>query len=325
MERPGADAALDGHLRLAPAHETHVGAGAADVDGDQIGESGRLADPSHADHARRGPGQRGVDRLRADDVGADDAAVGLHDRQRRRDPSRAQLSHQARDVTRDERLHVGVEDGAHRALELAEHRQHLAGERHGAVGVLVEQQRMGASLVRGVGVAVQEAHGDRVHAGLAQPARRRPHAGLVEGLELLALHGDAAADLEDQLGGDRARRLHPREHVGAPRDVVTADLEHVAEAGGGEEARRRALALEDRVGGGRRPVQHVTQRRGLDTGETQRLVDAGDESGGHIVRRRRRLGDPEPAARLVHQGDVGERPAHVEGDGVPHDRRPLSA
>ena len=63
----------------------------------------------------------------------------------------------------------------------------------------------------------------------------------------------------------------------------------------------------------------------LDTGETQRLVDAGDESGGHIVRRRRRLGDPEPAARLVHQGDVGERPADVEGDRVPHDRRPLSA
>jgi hypothetical protein len=258
VERPGADAALDGHLRFAAADETHVCTRAADIDGDQIVEPGRLADPSHSDHAGRRPGQRGVDRLRPHDVGADDAAVGLHDRQRCSDPSGAQLLHQARDVAADERLHVGVEDGAHRPLELAEHRQHLAGQRHGAARVLLTEQRGGAPLVRGVGVAVQEAHGDRAHAGLAQPAGRRAHAGLVEGRELLALDGDAAVDLEDQLGGHRPRRLHPREHVGAAGDVVAADLEHVAEAGGGEQARGRALALEDRVGGGRRAVQHVT-------------------------------------------------------------------
>ena len=262
------------------------------------------------------PRERGVDRLRAHDAGAADAAVGLHDRQRRRDPSRTQPLHQARDVAPDERLHVGVEHGAHRALELPEDRQHLAGQRHRAVRVLLPEQRPGAPLVRRVGVAVQEAHRDRVHGGLAQPPGRHPHRGLVEGLQLFAVDGDAPVDLEDPLGRDRPRRLHPGEHVGAPGNVVAADLEHVTEAGGGEQARGRALGFQDGVGGGRRSVQDVAQRPGLHTGEPQRLVDAGHESVGRIVRCRRRLGDPEPAARFVHQRDVGERAADVEGDGV---------
>jgi hypothetical protein len=182
--------------------------------------------------------------------------------------------------------------------------------------VLLEEQRAGAPLVRGIRVAVEEAHRDRIHPGRAQPPGGGAHRLLVEGLELGAVHRDAAADLEDQLGRDRPRRLHPREHVGAPRDVVAADLEHVAEAGGGEQADGRALALEDRVGGRRRPVQDVAQRRGLDAGEPEGPVDAGHESGRRIVRGGRRLGDPEAAARLVHERDVGEGAAHVEGDRV---------
>ena len=59
LQRPGAHAALDRHLRLAAAHEAHVGAGAADVHGDQVGEPGRLADPPGADRRRRrGPTAR---------------------------------------------------------------------------------------------------------------------------------------------------------------------------------------------------------------------------------------------------------------------------
>ena len=38
-----------------------------------------------------------------------------------------------------------------------------------AAGVLLEEQRAGALLLRGFRVAVQEAHRDRIHAGPAQP------------------------------------------------------------------------------------------------------------------------------------------------------------
>ncbi len=106
---------------------------------------------------------------------------------------------------------------------------------------------------------------------------------------------------------------------------MAADLEDVAEAGGGEQRGGRALALEDGVGGGGGAVQHVAQGPGPGAGEAERFFDAGDEAGRGIVRRGRGLGDPEPAAPLVHEGHVGEGAADVERDGVarrssPHDR-----
>src|SRR6185503_20842627 len=84
VQRPAADATLDGYLGLATADEADVGAGATDVDRDEVGEPGRLADAPRADHTRRRARQRGVDGLRLHDVGTDDATVRLHDRQRRR-------------------------------------------------------------------------------------------------------------------------------------------------------------------------------------------------------------------------------------------------
>ena len=195
-----------------PADEADVGAGAADVDGDEVVEAGRLADTPRADHAGGGPGQRGVDGLRAHDVGADDAAVGLHDRQRgaRRPRARSRSPSRA-DVAADERLHVGVEHGAPSTRSNSRNT--------GSTSLDSETAQPGCSAsisararrsCGGIGVAVQEAHGDGVDARLAQPAGRRAHRRLVERLQLRAVDGHAAADLEDALGRDRPAAASPR-------------------------------------------------------------------------------------------------------------------
>ena len=317
-QRPSADASFNRHRRFAALDQAHVGARAANVHRDHVGEARRLPDQPGADHAGGGPGERGVNGLRAHGLGAHDATVGLHDRQRRRDAALAQSLDEPPDVAADERLHVRVEHGDHRALELAEHRQHLARQRHRAVRMLLEQQLARPALVGAVGVAVQEADGHRRDAGRAQPSRRLTHGVLIERLDRLAAHADAAGNLEDQLGRHRARRLDPREHVGAPGNVVAPDLEHIAEAGRGEQARRRALAFENGVGGRRGAVQHVAERRARRAGERQRFLHAGEKALGGIVRRRRRLGDPKPPRRRVPQRDVGECPADIESDRVTH-------
>ena len=72
--------------------------------------------------------------------------------------------------------------------------------------VLVEEQRAGPSLVRGVGVAVQEAHRDESTPASRSRRAAVAHRGLVERLELVAVDGHAAADLEDQLGRTPAAR-----------------------------------------------------------------------------------------------------------------------
>src|SRR4030095_12515602 len=72
------------------------------------------------------------------DVGAEDASVRFHDRQRRVHAPAAQPFGKPPDVASHERLDVGIEYGAHRALELAEDRQHLARQRHRAARMLGE-------------------------------------------------------------------------------------------------------------------------------------------------------------------------------------------
>ncbi len=149
---------------LAAPDQADVGAGAADVDRDHVGEARGGADQARPDHAGGGAGQRGVDALLARDRRADHAAVRLHDPERRRDPALPEPPLEPLDVAADQRLHVGVERGRHRALVLAEDGEDLAGQRHRRAGVLRAQELARAALVGRVRVGVEEADRDRVDA-----------------------------------------------------------------------------------------------------------------------------------------------------------------
>ena len=97
-------------------------------------------------------------------------------------------------------------------------------------GILLGEDRLHALLVRGVGVGVQEDHGDGGHAELPELSRHRAGAVLVEGGEDVAVGVQALGHLEDAVGRDGARRLAPAVEVAVARDIVAADLQHVLEA-----------------------------------------------------------------------------------------------
>jgi len=87
-----------------------------------------------------------------------------------------------------------------------------------------------------------------------------------------------------------------------------ADLDQVAEAGGGEDRHARAAALEDRVGADGRAVDEppdVTAR------DAQRL-EPGQKRRALVERLRRDLGDDDAARRFVHRGEVGEGAADID-------------
>ncbi len=101
-------------------------------------------------------------------------------------------------------------------------------------------------------------------------------------------------------------------------DAQPAQLEHVAEAGGGDERGDAASALEHRVGGDGRPVDDLGQvavgGRELRDGRHHRVVVA------------RRGGEELPdrgAAVVLAEHDVGEGAADVDPDPRAHIRSRL--
>ena len=132
---------------------------------------------------------------------------------------------------------AGVEDGRHAALVLAEHGQHLARERDQRAGHLLgEDRRRRAARARGwrsCAAARRRSEPMPCASDRSAPPRARPPRPAAASSR--AVGPDAAAHLEDVLGRHRALRLHPGEQAGAARHVLAADLEHVLEAGRGDE------------------------------------------------------------------------------------------
>ena len=252
---PAADAAVGGEAGLAAVDERDVGGGAADVDADEVGVAGGGADVGRADGAGGRAGEGGLHGGATHVARAGDAAARFHEEQRCVDAALGHARVEALHVGGDDRHDRGVEDGGHAALVLAEDRQHLARQRQQRAGDLLGEDLGDAALVGGVGVAVQQHDGDGADALRLDGAGGVAHGGLVEGRELAPVRPDAAGDLEDVLGRHGALGLHPGEQAGAARHVLAADLQHVLEAGRGDERGAGALALEDQVGGDGGAVQ----------------------------------------------------------------------
>jgi hypothetical protein len=95
---------------------------------------------------------------------------------------------------------------------------------------------------------------------------------------------DALGHLVDVARAHGTLGLHPTVEVCLARDLGTADLEHVAEAGGGEKPGRCALALEDGIGCDRRAVEHDGNLVWGDACLGEHLVDAAEEASRRVGR-----------------------------------------
>ena len=149
------------------------------------------------------------------------------------------------------------EHGDHRALELTEDRKHLARQRHAHPGLSGKQPGARGALVSGVGVTVRKITRTE-RRRLPQPTGRHPHRRSVERLQARSRPRARPSDTRRSARATPAGVASPGEHVGAARDVVAPISSRRDEARGGQQAGRRALAL-DGVGGDRRPVQNVIE------------------------------------------------------------------
>ena len=141
LARVGADTALGGERGFAVDDDADVGRGAAAVAGEDLVEAGHLRDQRGAERASGRAGQHRRDRLVDDLVGAQHTSVGLHHVERDLAAAvRLESLLDVGDVLAQLRLDRGVDEGGHRPFVLAVLAQHLAGDRHHRVGVLLGQE-----------------------------------------------------------------------------------------------------------------------------------------------------------------------------------------
>ena len=198
-------------------------------------------------------------------------------------------------VPRDHRPEIGVDRGRRGPLVLAQLGRELVRGDDARARQAPPQLLRDGPLVRGVAEREKQADRDRLD---AVEVRQRVE---LERLEH-AVGADPLADAVTALERDErlgVRRAEPVEL----RAVLPPQVEQVLEAGGRDERRPRALALEQGVRRDRRAV-----REALDLGRTD-----GRRRGEHrllLPRRRRHLCRPQLAVGEQH--GVGEGPADVD-------------
>ena len=120
-------------------------------------------------------------------------------------------------------------------------------------------------LVRRVGERVDQAHRDRLDLLGEQRIDGALGVGRIERALDVAAMVDALVHHLAQIALDQRRGLGPGEVVEL-RHPQRADLQHVAEALGGDQPDARALVLEDGVGRDRRAVADFLDRRAAEAG-----------------------------------------------------------
>ena len=294
--------------------EAHVGAGAAHVAGDEVGEVEPPAEMGGRRHAPRRAGQHGGDRQPASAFGRRDPAVRRHDKHRTPVAARGDGSLEPGQVTVDEGADVRVEGSGVEALVLPELRKHLArsGDEPGAgsasLGALAGERGDRPLVVR-VRIAVQEAHRDR-DAG-RQALHRGARLVQVERAQDTAVPGRALVDLQRAASRNEGRGL-PGGDVVQSRTVRARDLEHVPKPGRGQHPDLGAAPFEDRVRADGDAVDEARHRCEVDAETLEHVENRARgvprRGGGFRVANR--------PGRIIEHGRVREGSAHVHADAV---------
>ncbi len=236
------------------------------------------------------------------------AAVALHDQQLAPVALAGQLGGQRAQVAVDDRLHKPVDGRGRAALELAVLGQELGPYRDVGVGPERGGDLARLALVRVVDVRVHEVDHQGLDALPAQPQDRLAHLVRSQRRDHEALGVDALVHLEAEIARDQRLEV-ALEPVGRGARAP-AQLQHVAEAARGDEPGAGALALEQRVGRGGRPVDDDRHLGRARRGPGQRALDPA----GLVGHGRRNLGHPDQARGLVDEHQVGEGAADVDAD-----------
>ncbi len=172
-------------------------------------------------------------------------------------------------------------------------------------------------LVGGVGIGVDEDDGEGGGAGLDQALGGSRHLGRIDGLSHRAIGQRALGHLDAQVAvGDGGEVAPQAPGVGA---VAAAHFQHVAEAGRGDDADARALALQQRIGADRGAMDD-----GAERGERPEGLQALEEADGLVAAVRGDLGGAERARRLVEKEQVGEGATDIDANERGHALAPVT-
>jgi hypothetical protein len=153
----------------------------------------------------------------------------------------------------DHRHDVGIDHRARGALIFLDLRQDLAADRKRQPGSEPLHRGLDQLLVRRIGIRVQEAHGDRLHAVAEQMAHGTFGVRGIERSYDVASMVHPLVDDDPQMALHQRRRLLPGDVVQARHPQIT-DLQNVPETSCGDQTRPRALVLQHRVRGDRGAV-----------------------------------------------------------------------
>ena len=242
------DLLLGAQHRLAAPHHAEVGAGAADVQGHQVGgvPAGLQGCGGSAGHPSRRAGQQRRHRPLRQSGEPLHAAVGAGAPGR---GAQAALRHALRqqfDLALHRRTYVGVDDGQGGAFKLPGLRPDFAGEIDAQLREPLLDEVPRPPFMGGIPVAVQKAD----HQGLATEAAQLGGGGQSRGfaqrLDHFAFGVQPLLHLGDQLA--RNQRLGaPRIVAGRLRNGEAGDFQHVAKAGRDQQAKPRSGAFEQAI------------------------------------------------------------------------------
>ncbi len=138
--------------------------------------------------------------------------------------------------------------------------------------------------------------------------------GVVKRPQHAAVGGDAFVDLQHPARRHRSLRFAPGIEIGGAWNVLTPDLQHMAESARRHQDGVRSLTFQDQVRRHRRTVEHPPDSTRLRARGVQHHAHADQERLGRVVRRAGGLGAQHKGSRRVRKRDVGERAANIDGN-----------
>ena len=230
-----------------PVIKRDLGGRATHVEGENVGFAEPLGEMGGDRHAGSGTGFDQADRELTGEVEAQCATAGAHHEEGAARAPLLQSFGELGQISRHQRLNVGVGHRGRDAAILADLRQHARGQRHGEIRPLGPDGLCRSLLVGRVGIGVQEAHGDGLHILRPQRAHGLANLGLVEGCQDLPVEPHALGDADAPI----ARHQGLGEFDEQIMEIVAkfgSGLERIAKAARGEQGRACAFSLDDGVG-----------------------------------------------------------------------------
>ena len=292
-----------------------LGGRATHVEREQVADAGQLAVVRAGQGATGGPRLQQTERKATGGLDGRNATRRQHQEQLAADVHLVQTPDQLGQVVLYERLDIDVDDRGRGPLVLTDLGHDFGRQRDAHARGNLADDCTHQLLVGRIRVAVHEADCNGFDALVAQLGRQARHRALVWCARNGPVGVDALVDRQAQMTRHQ-RRGHLQKQVVQVVAVLAGDLVRVAEAGGGQQRRTGAFALDDGVGYQRRAMDDVPDLVGGGVGAQQRVLQDVGDGGGRITRCGQHLADGELARGIIDQDQVRERPADVDADAI---------